>query len=117
MTYVLVESDFSDRPERVVVVRPCNSIVEDVVAILLGLLNSHDLHRKGICGIVSFLDGIEQVLYVVVGLCTRKSQGFLGWEVGHSGVWLDVPLDVMDGTVLLDELVRVDAKSVDVAQR
>src|SRR5699024_8502770 len=63
---VLVQREVTDVDQRVVLLGPGLGQVEGVPAVVLGLLEGHDLHLDIPGRVVAALDGVEEVLSVVV---------------------------------------------------
>lgn len=112
---VLVERELAEAPQRHLALRPHLGQVEDVPLELLGLLGRQDLDVGGPARVLAALDGLVQVLGVPVGVLAGHLGGLLVGEVLDALVRLQVDLDVDEGAVGLDELVRVARVAVHVA--
>lgn len=73
-TYVLVQSQTSERAKWILLVRPGEGIVEDVDWSILEILRLDNLDVQGPSWIVAFLNGIEEVFDMVIRLLARQSQ-------------------------------------------
>lgn len=112
---VLVESEPAEAAQRHLGLRPDLGQVEDVPAELLGLLRAQGLHVAGPRGVLTPLDGLEQVLGVPVRVAGRELTSLLVREGLVALVSLAVDLDVVESAVGLDPLVGVARVTVHVA--
>jgi hypothetical protein len=113
---VLVESYLANFTQRVLLVRPGEGVVEDVDAGGFCFLGVHDLKVYSVCRIFAAFNRVKEVLNVVIGVFTSKTECLIGVKVFDSSFGLDGPLDVYKSTILLAELVCVNTKSVDVTE-
>lgn len=115
---VAVESQPTNGSQRVVLLWPDAGDVKNIPAVSFRLLWIHGLevHRPG--GVVPLLNGIVQVLDMVVRLFSRQLDSFIRLKVLDASVRLEMDLDIFEGAVFwLAELEGVVPETVDVAQR
>ena len=118
---VLVQCPLSDLAERELLLWPNLGQVEDVEAELLGFLGRHNLDVDGPGWVVTLLDGLKEVLGVVVWVLRRQLAGLLIVEGLDTLVGAEVDLDVVEseGSVWLSvvPLVGVAGVAVHMAVR
>lgn len=87
--------------------RPDLCDIEWVEAVLLGILGFHDLDIDGPGWIVASLDGIEEIAGGIVGIRAGEPLSLIGLEVLDTLVTLEVPLDVLEVALVVNELESV----------
>jgi hypothetical protein len=112
-TYNLIENELSKWSQRVIRVRPDLSHIEDVPAILLCLLCSHYLNVSCPRWEVSFVNGFEEVLKVVIWIFSAHFGGLFSVESLDSLIGLQVDLDVNKRSVLLPFSMGLQSGSCD----
>lgn len=139
ITDIFSESQPSNTPQWVFLIRPSICVVEDIDRGSLGLFWLHHLNIHKPRRIVSFLNGIEEILDVVIWLSACQLHGRVRIHRLDPAFWFEVPLDVDVTSILLGiimswkakkeeektrvqtyslvECVSVNAKSIDMSQR
>lgn len=69
-TYVLVQRKLGHWLQGIVLVWPNLRHIEDVPAVALGLLGVHDLEIQRPCRVIALLNGVVEILDVIVGRLT-----------------------------------------------
>lgn len=97
--------------------RPSESVVKNINRGFRDTFWFDDLHVEQPSRILAILDGVEQILHMVVWLCARKTKSSGRIESLDSTLLLQVPFDIDKTTIGFVECVRVDAISSNVTQR
>lgn len=100
MTYILIQSQAANTAKGILLIRPSVRAVKDVNGRRVDLLRLHHLHAHRPSRIIAPVDGIEEVLDVVIGLFAGETDGRLGVHGFDSVVGLEVPLDVDIASIL-----------------
>jgi hypothetical protein len=111
---VLVEGHLADFAERDFVVGPDLGQVKDVPAELLGFFRREDLDVDGPRGVIARLDLLKEILGGVIGVGSGEIAGLLVVEGLDALVDLEVDLDIVEVSVLVDELQGVAGVTVHV---
>ena len=114
---VAVQRPGADLDERVVLLRPDLGEVERIEAVLLRLVDRHDLDLERPARELAVLDRLVQILAVIVGITACQRVGLCLREELDALVGLEVVLDPEALTVGIDPLVGVRAESVHVPPR
>jgi hypothetical protein len=115
---ILIEREPTYWHQRIVLLWPDFSGVENIPSIGLRLLRIHDLQVHRPRREIALLNGVEHVLDVVVWLFACQSCGIFFCKVLNSSIRLEVDLYVFKRSVVrLAELERVHTEAVDVAER
>ncbi len=100
---VAVEGHLSDFNERVIAVRPDLGEIERVDVVGLRFSFGHDLHADSPLGEVAVLDRPEEVALRVVRIFAAHRIGFLAREVLDALLGLEVPFDIEQLVLVVDE--------------
>lgn len=111
---VLVEGELAEWSQWDLLLWPDLGQVEDVPAELLGLLRREDLNVDGPRWVVALLDSLKEVLGMPVWVVTSKLAGLLVVQGLDALVGLQVDLDIVESSVLLDPLEGVARVAVHV---
>ena len=112
---VLVEDDFADGDKRVVLVRDNLCNIKDVILVLLTLLLGNELNIPGPRREVALLDVLEEVLSGIILASCRKLTSLFGGKVLNPLVGLEVILDIVNLTLVINPLVGVRTVAVHVS--
>lgn len=97
--------------------RPNFGHVENVSFISLGILGVHDLDIDIPLGVVAFLNGLEEILDVMVRVLASNLGSGFAIVIANALLRLDVDLDIVEGTVVSSELVGAPTESIHLAER
>jgi hypothetical protein len=89
--------------------------IKDIPPVGGGLLQGHDLHLDGPGGEVALLNGLKEVAGGIVWVRARKGGGLLSGEVLDLLVGLEVKLDPVTDTLVINELEGVAGEAIHVA--
>lgn len=99
-TYVLVQCNLANRPQRIILIWDRTSYIEDIPLILLCVLGFYYLDRHGPAGVFTAFDSLEQIPRLVIGVLPCEFFGFLASQVLDPLVGFHVDLDVFEVTIL-----------------
>lgn len=134
ISYVLVQSQTSDSPQWIIVMRPREGTMENIDRSVLYFPRLHDVHRKKPRGEVTLLDLVEEIFDMVVSFGACQLLDGLAVHCLDTSFGEEMPFDVDKAPVLVlsantDEpckvwttylfvqSVRVHTKSIDMRQR
>ena len=112
---VTVEDHLSDGDQGVILLGPDLGDIKGVPAVGGGILGVHDLDVDGPRGEITLGNVVEKISGGIVGIRRGKLGSLGGLEVLDTLVALEVPLDKVGLTSLVDELQGVGGETVHVA--
>ena len=104
---IFVQGEASNAAQWVSLVRPSESVVKDVDGCIFDFLRLDHLDINSPGREITILDGVEQVLDMVVGLCASQIQSSIGIHGLDALVGLEVPFDIDVASILLLRLVFI----------
>lgn len=107
-----IESHDTDRHKRGIFLRNDLGRIEHVESKGQGLILVDDLQVELPLGIVARLDGVEEILSVIVGILTGSALGLVPNKTGFALLRLPVPLDQLGRAIIGNESVCVYTKAV-----
>ena len=112
MTHVFIQGQFPESTKRHVLVRPNLGDVENVPLELLDLLWIEHLNIAGPAGEILILNGIKQILRMMIWIFGLHLLGLVVGEILDALISLNVDLNVFEGAILAEKLVRVSRIAV-----
>ena len=88
--------------------------IEWVETVGLGILRFHDLDIDRPRWMITLFNSIEQILGSIIRVRAGKLTGFISLEVLDALVGLEVPLDVLEVTLIINQLQSVRRTTIHV---